>query len=146
MSIEYPRKKKKNLLKAAALGLNLIMPVPEAHALQQNHVPNIESQQEQELGDFLDKKRAELQTNPKFRDGFNILREWVNESGLECREYLTPVISRSGAWIVKTVACQDPNNKHMMPIGEAKLVEVIEQWGPGTFDSDMVEKYKKYKH
>ena len=34
----------------------------------------------------------------------------------------------------------------MMPIGEAKLEEVIEQWGPGTFDSDMVEKYKKYKH
>ena len=144
MSIEESGKKKKNFLSAAALGLHLMAPVPEAHAQSQEQNPIIETQQEHELDVFLDKKRDVLQSNPKYRDGFKVLREW-DESGLQCKEYLTPTISRSGAWLVRRMSRQDPNNKHMMPIGYPTLEEVIEQWGPGTFDSDMEERYGKKK-
>ena len=139
MSLDKP-KTKSNLLKAAAVGLQLMMPTPEAHAQSHDFGPYVETQQEIDMRAFLEKKGAELQSNPKFRDGYKVLREWKNESGLHCMEFLTSAISRSGAWIVKETMCEDPVNKGWAPVDETKLVEIIEQWGPGTFEDDMRER------
>ncbi len=53
MSVEKFGKKKTNLLSAAALGLHLMMPVPEAHAQSLDHNSYVEKQQELELDAFL---------------------------------------------------------------------------------------------
>ena len=134
-------KKKGNILRAAALGLYLVLPV-QTPAQAQGQGPYIETQQDKDFAAFVDKKKIELETNPKFRDGYRVLRSWVNEAGLHCMEFLTPAITQSGAWIVKEIVCEDPDNKQFAPIGDAKLEEVIENWGPGTFEDDLKQMQK----